>query len=111
MSTRNRVLRGEDQRDFLGRVRKWKQEWTQDEAFTKLKPKSFKHLKWVATDERDAGAPGKRFPNILPLPTPNGKPRPPAFMRPAVAPVAVAPNMPKVSLKLKLTTSSSTPNL
>lgn len=75
------------------------------------KGKRLKFLKWVATDERDTSAPGKRFSNILPVPTPNGKPWPPAFMRPAVAPVAVAPNMPKISLKVKLTTSASTPNL
>ena len=51
---------------------------------------------------------GRRRPDIKPVATPGGRPWPPAFMRPAVAPgVTAAPNMPKISLKLKLTTSQT----
>ena len=56
-------------------------------------------------DERDLAAPGKRFPDIVPLPTPAGKPTLPFFMRPALprAQPAVA-FAPMPALKLKLNT-------
>lgn len=49
MATRNRALRGEDQKEFEGRIRKWKKEWK--EASPAAKSKKLAFLRWVPTGE------------------------------------------------------------
>ncbi|KAL4543273.1 hypothetical protein Ndes2437B_g01118 [Nannochloris sp. 'desiccata'] len=102
MTTRQRAQRGDELKEFEGRVRKWRKEW--QPAGDTVKTKNLKFYKWTPTDERELAAPGKRFPDIKPLSTPGGKPTLlPFFMRPAPpraqAAVAFAP-MPALKLKL-----------
>ena len=63
-------------------------------------------MRSLFTDERDLAAPGKRFPDITPLPTPGGKPTLlPFFMRPIPPRASAAPAFaPMPALKLKLNT-------
>lgn len=49
MATRNRALRGEDQKEFEGRIRKWERDW--QAAGTGPKCKVLKFLKWVPRGE------------------------------------------------------------
>ena len=47
MATRQRAQRGEDQKEFEGRVRKWKREW--HAAGDTVKTKKLSFLKWTPT--------------------------------------------------------------
>ena len=65
-------------------------------------------LTFAKAEEREAGALGRRFPTLTPVPTPSGKPQPPAFMRPAVPAYGVMDfgtqvfSLPAQKIKLKL---------
>lgn len=68
---------------------------------------------FLSAEDRYKAAPGKRFPHLVPVRTPGGKPVPPAFMRPTYAqhgaPVqntAPAFSLPAQKIKLKLGTSA-----
>ncbi|KAI3435030.1 hypothetical protein D9Q98_003082 [Chlorella vulgaris] len=112
MATRGRHTRDDGQKEFTGRVRRWRKVWV---ASKEPKSKELKFQRWLQTDERPPELAGPRHSYIVPVKEAQGQPypkhmivTPPAPPPPPapVVPVAAAAAAGVKSIKLHIPSSA-----